>query len=232
MVNDLDPPGLQNLGIGAKATLFPNSRFSLFGIKIVGALEPDPHGRAAQPISTPPRGGDQLTGGGPQDHGREIRQRASRADPLQRRHTVDDALDAIEASPPATGLNRIEHSTMARADAQADEGAGRAAHVLMNHVFFYGAAYRDQIFGRADGVRTAVPASPKGCLHPPYRAPCSPPGALRRPDRDDASATSKVGDRPDQAISVEAALRAVTSPPPSRWPGRPSRSLEAGRRTS
>ena len=58
---------------------------------------------------------------------------------------IDAALDAIEAAygaNPPTGINRIEHATMARAD-QLDrmKRLGVQPSFLMNHVFLYGAAF-------------------------------------------------------------------------------------------
>ena len=86
---------------------------------------------------------------------------------------------------------------------------------LMNHVRFYGAAYREQIFGaeRAafmDPAGACVRAGLPFTLH--SDAPCSPPGPLalistavtRRCIIDG----SVVG--PDQAISLDDAIRAVT----------------------
>ncbi len=71
--------------------------------------------------------------------------------------TIDAALDAIEATygaNPATGINRIEHCTMARADQIARMKAlGVQPSFLMNHVHLYGAAYRDLLFERS--VRNA-----------------------------------------------------------------------------
>jgi predicted amidohydrolase YtcJ len=134
--------------------------------------------------------------------------------------TIDDALDAIEAAygaNPPTGLNRIEHSTMVRPDQLTRmKTLGVEPSFLMNHVFFYGAAYRDQIFGpeRAafmDPAGACVKDGIPFTLH--TDAPCSPPGALRLVQ----TAVTRVCDidksvvGPDQKVSVEEALRAVTS---------------------
>ena len=86
---------------------------------------------------------------------------------------------------------------------------------LMNHVRFYGAAYRDQIFGpeRAaftDPAGACVRADLPFTLH--TDSPCSPPGSLalvstavtRRCDIDG----STIGR--DQAVTLDQALRAVT----------------------
>ena len=74
---------------------------------------------------------------------------------------IDDALDAIEqayGANPATGLNRIEHATMARQDqTRKNEAARRASRASSRLLYLYGAAYRDQIFGpeRADFMAPA-----------------------------------------------------------------------------
>ena len=86
---------------------------------------------------------------------------------------------------------------------------------LMNHVRFYGAAYRDQIFGPertafTDPAGACVKADLPFTLH--TDAPCSPPGPLtlvstamtRRCVIDGSTIGS------DQAVSLDHALRAVT----------------------
>jgi predicted amidohydrolase YtcJ len=134
-------------------------------------------------------------------------------------YTVDIALDAIEAAYSASidyGVNRIEHSTMARADQILRMKELKVQpSFLMNHVRFYGAAYRDHIFGpeRAafmDPAGACVKAGLPFTLH--SDGPCSPPGPLalistamtRRCIIDN----SVVG--PDQAVSLDDAIRAVT----------------------
>jgi predicted amidohydrolase YtcJ len=86
---------------------------------------------------------------------------------------------------------------------------------LMNHVYFYGAAYRDQLFGperaarmdcAADFVRAGVPFT----LH--SDAPCSNVGTLQLVQtavtRRCAIDGSVIG--PEQAVSLTEALKAVT----------------------
>jgi predicted amidohydrolase YtcJ len=134
-------------------------------------------------------------------------------------YTADIALDAIEAAYAGStefGVNRLEHATMARPD-QIERMKKLAVQpsFLMNHVRFYGAAYRDQIFGpeRAafmDPAGACVKAGLPFTLH--TDGPCSPPGPLalistavtRRCIIDN----SVVG--PDQAVSLDDAIRAVT----------------------
>lgn len=225
MYNDLkSAEGYKNLGMGAKAALFPNSRFSLFGIKIVGdGSNQTLTGAQTIPyLNTTEKG---TTNYSAADLKQMVAAIKAAGLPVQIHcngdAAVDDALDAIEAAygtgpAPATGLNRIEHSTMARADQlKRMKALGVQPTFLMNHVFFYGAAYRDQLFGPE---RTAFMDPAGACVAEglPFTihtdAPCSPPGALRLVQ----TAVTRVCDidksviGPDQAISVEAALRAVT----------------------
>ncbi len=133
--------------------------------------------------------------------------------------TIDIALDAIEAaygSSTDAGVNRIEHATMARADQIVRmKRLNVQPSFLMNHVRFYGAAYRDQIFGpeRAAFMDPAAACVKEGLpftLH--TDGPCSPPGPLaligtavtRRCVIDEFV----VG--PDQAVALDDAIRAVT----------------------
>ena len=133
--------------------------------------------------------------------------------------TLDLALDAIEAAygnSTSQGINRIEHSTIARPD---QIGRMKALNVqpsfLMNHVRFYGAAYRDQIFGAertllTDNAGSCVRAGVPFTLH--SDSPCSPVGPLALVE---TAVTRKcVVDgsviAPDQAVTLDQALRAVT----------------------
>lgn len=134
--------------------------------------------------------------------------------------TIDYALNAIEAAygaNPSVGINRIEHSTMLRPDQIGRmKTLGVEPSFLMNHVYFYGAAYRDQLFGPE---RAAFMDPAGACLREgvPFTlhtdAPCSPLGPLRliqtAVTRRCAVDNSIVG--PDQAIAVEDAIRAITS---------------------
>ena len=104
-------------------------------------------------------------------------------DPLPGRRGGDDALDAIEqayGADPATGLNRIEHATMARQD-QIDrmKRLGVQPSFIPDFVYLYGAAYRDRIFGpeRADFMVPRSLPRRRGC--PLRSTPTSPPLACR-----------------------------------------------------
>ena len=133
--------------------------------------------------------------------------------------TLDLALDAIEATYgpyPATGVNRIEHCTITRPEQIERMAAlGVQPSFLMNHVFFYGAAYRDQLFGPERAARMD-PAADCVKLGLPFTihtdAPCSNIGTLQLVQ---AAVTRKcsvdgsiVG--AEQAVSLTDALKAVT----------------------
>lgn len=210
-------------GRGAQASLFPNSRFSLFGIKIIG----DGSNQTKTGAQTIPYlGTDQK--GSPNYPPAELKTMVAAVKaagwPVQIHcngdATIDYALDAIEAAygaNPTSGINRIEHSTLARPDQlKRMKALGVQPTFLMNHVFFYGAAYRDQLFGpeRAafmDPAGACVREELPFTLH--TDGPCSPLGSLRliqtAVTRRCVVDNSIVG--PDQAISVEEAIRAVTS---------------------
>jgi predicted amidohydrolase YtcJ len=211
-----------SMGVGAKATRFPDSRFSLFGIKIVG----DGSNQTKTGAQTKPYLNDTSKGASNFSFA-EIKQMCAAAKAVgwptlihcNGDATIDDALNAFEAvygANPPTGVNRIEHSTMARPDQLLRMKAlGVQPSFLMNHVFLYGAAYRDQIFGPErtafmDPAGACVKAELPFTLH--TDAPCSPVGPLRliqaAVTRQCAIDKSIIG--ADQAISVENALKATT----------------------
>jgi predicted amidohydrolase YtcJ len=130
------------------------------------------------------------------------------------------ALDAIEsaygASPPAEGINRIEHAPQVNADqlARMKQLGVQPSH-LMNNVYYYGAAYRDEILGAARAERfnpakaffdAGIPFS----IH--SDCPCSPVAPLREigtaVTRICAIDGSVIG--ADQGVPLRAALRAMT----------------------
>jgi len=134
--------------------------------------------------------------------------------------SLENALDAIEAAygaaPPPEGINRIEHCTLANADqiARMKRMGVQPSH-LMNNLYYYGAAYRDQIFGppRAqrfnpanDFLTAGIPFS----IH--SDCPCSPIAPLREigtaVTRICSIDGSVVGE--DQRVPVQAALEGMT----------------------
>ncbi len=210
------------LGVGARATHFPNSRFSLYGIKIVGdgSNQTETGAQTRSYLKSASKGATNFSAA-------EFKQMCAAAKavgwPIQIHcngdATIDDALNAIEAvygAHSSHGVNRIEHSTMARPDQIARMKAlGVQPSFLMNHVFLYGAAYRDQLFGPE---RAAFMDPAAACVHEgvPFTlhtdAPCSPVGPLRLIQ---AAVTRRceidksiVGHA--QAISVAHALKATT----------------------
>lgn len=220
-----DMKGLEpyrSLGLGAKAAQLPNSLFSLYGIKVVG----DGSNQTETGAQTRPYL-DSESKGTPNFDGAQLKEMVAQIKAAgmpvlvhcNGDYTIDLALDAIEAAYAgslACGINRIEHSTMARPDQILRmKKLNVQPSFLMNHVRFYGAAYRDQIFGPertafTDPAGACVKADLPFTLH--TDAPCSPPGplalvstAMTRRCVIDGSTIGL-----DQAVSLDHALRAVT----------------------
>jgi hypothetical protein len=134
---------------------------------------------------------------------------------------VDQILDAIEAAygaNPVTGLNRIEHATMARQDQiERMTKLGCEPSFMMDFVLLYGAAYRDQIFGsqRASFMVPAGAAAKAGLgfsLHTDNPAAGLPLNPMRLVEtsvtRRCMTDNSVVG--ADVALTVDEALRGIT----------------------
>ncbi len=218
-IKGLAPFLSRGLGKGAPVG---DSLFSLYGVKIVG----DGSNQTETGAQTKPYL-NSTAKGSPNFDGAALKQMVAEVKalglPVQIHSngdlTIDIALDAIEAAYAGStefGVNRVEHSTMARPD-QIERMKTLAVQpsFLMNHVRLYGAAYRDQLFGpeRAafmDPAGACVKADLPFTLH--TDGPCSPPGPLalistavtRRCIIDN----SVVG--PDQAVTLDDAIRAVT----------------------
>lgn len=135
--------------------------------------------------------------------------------------SLQRALDAIEAaygsSPPPTGINRIEHCTLANPDQIARMKAmGVQPSHLMNNLYYYGAAYRDKIFG-AERANRFNPANSYLTAGIPFSlhsdCPCSPVAPLREigtaVTRICSTDGSVVGE--NERVPIEAALRAMTT---------------------
>ena len=214
--------GFASLGPGDKARKFPDSRFSLYGIKFwadgsdqaesaaqtMPYLRSDQKGKTNYPVS-------KMT---------DLCRAAKDAGwPIlihcQGDAAIDGALDAIEGAygvNPATGLNVLQHATMARQD-QLDrvKRLGVEISFLPDLLYLYGAAYRDQIFGPErtqfmEPMAAALKAGIKFSLH--TDSPVSPAGPLRlvqiAATRRCAIDHSLIG--PDQAIGIDEALKAIT----------------------
>ena len=212
----------RDLGVGAKATQLPDSLFSLYGVKIVGdGSNQTETGAQTKPyLDTDKKGSPNFDADQMKKMVADVK--AAGLPVLihcNGDYTIDIALDAIESAygnSTSSGINRIEHSTMARPDQiQRMKKLNVQPSFLMNHVRFYGAAYRDHIFGReraafTDPAGACVKAELPFTLH--TDAPCSPVGSLalastaitRRCDIDGTTIGA------DQAITLDQALRAIT----------------------
>jgi predicted amidohydrolase YtcJ len=212
----------RSIGLGPKGATVANSKFSLYGVKIIG----DGSNQTETGAQTKPYL-NSTSKGSPNFDAAQMKQMVAEVKDFglpvlihcNGDYTIDIALDAIEAAYAGStdyGVNRIEHSTMARPDQILRmKKLNVQPSFLMNHLRFYGAAYRDQIFGPErsafmDPAGACVKAGLPFTLH--TDGPCSPPGPLalistavtRRCIIDN----SAVG--PDQAISLDDAIRAVT----------------------
>lgn len=212
----------RSLNPGAKGAQIPNTLFSLYGVKIVGdGSNQTLTGAQTEPyLNSASKGKSNFDASQMMEMVRKVHDaKLPVLIHCNGDYTIDIALDAIEAAYKGSidyGINRIEHSTMVRLDQiKRMKRLNVQPSFLMNHVRFYGAAYRDDIFGpgRAENtdpagwcVREDLPFT----LH--SDAPCSPVGAL---DLVSTAVTRKceidssvIG--PDQAVTIDRALRAVT----------------------
>lgn len=212
----------RQLGLGPKGAQIPNTLFSLYGVKIVGdGSNQTLTGAQTEPyLNTASKGKSNFDANQMKEMVKKVHDaKLPVLIHCNGDYTIDIALDAIEAAYNGStefGINRIEHSTMVRLDQiQRMKRINVQPSFLMNHVRYYGAAYRDDIFG----PRRAANTDPAGwCVQQgvPFTlhsdAPCSPVGALslvstavtRKCDVDG----SVIG--PDQAVTLDQALRGVT----------------------
>ncbi len=134
--------------------------------------------------------------------------------------SLEMALDAIEkhygSAPPATGINRIEHCPQAHPEQIARmKRLGVQPSHLMNNLYYYGAAYRDEIFG-AERAATIYPAGDMHRAGIPFSihsdCPCSPVAPLREIGTAVARQCSIDGSivGPGEAVPIEAALAGMT----------------------
>lgn len=211
-----------SLGSGAQARRIAGSRFSLYGIKFWadGSNQQETAAQTKPYLHSTQKG----TANYSETQMAQMCRAARDAGwPIlihcQGDAAIDDALDAIESAygaAPPTGLNRVEHATLARQDQlERMKRLGVEPTFLMALLHLYGAAYREDILG---AERTAFMIPTRACeaaglpfsLH--TDSPAGPIGPLqlvqiattRRCEIDG----SIVG--PDQTISVESALKAVT----------------------
>jgi predicted amidohydrolase YtcJ len=211
-----------SLGSGAKARRLPDSRFSLYGMKFWA----DGSNQAESAAQTRPylHSAEKGKTNYPESKMTDLCRAAKDAGwPIlihcQGDAAIDDALDAIESAygaNPATGLNVIQHATMARED-QLDrmQRLGVEVTFLPDLLYLYGAAYRDQILGpeRTAFMEPMRAAAKKGLVFSIHTdAPVAPAGPLRLVQiavtRRCAIDHSVIG--PEQAITIDEALKAIT----------------------
>jgi len=212
------------LGPSHKARLIPNSRFSLYGIKVWadGSPQAETAWQTKPYLNTNKRG----SAGYKPEQMLDICKKAKAAGWTMLAHcqgdaAVDEYLDALEnayGANPTTGLNRIEHATMARQD-QIDrmKRLGYEPSFMTDFVYLYGDAYRDKIFGNPR-ASFAVPfgAAAKAKLNysvhsdnPATGLPLNPMRhveiqLMRRCNVDN----SVIG--PDQRVDIQHAIRAIS----------------------
>ena len=212
------------LGSPAMAKKIPNSRFSLYGMKFWadGSNQAEMAAQTQPYLNTADKGSINYPGP-------EMAELCSTAMDAgwsilihcQGDAAVDAALDAIESAygaNPVTGVNRLEHATMARQDQiERMKALQVEPSFIPDFLHLYGAAYRDQIFGspRADFM---VPSGAAADVGLPFSLHSDAPATglsvnplrhvqtavTRRCDTDD----TLVG--PDLGIHIDAAMRAVT----------------------
>lgn len=212
------------LGPSSKARRFPNSRFSLYGVKFWtdGSNQLETAAQTKPYLNTQSRGAETYT----PSQMKDICQKAKAGGwtilaHCQGDRSLDDYLDAMEAAygaNPKSGLNRVEHATMARQD-QIDrmKRLGCEPTFMPDFIYLYGNAYRDTLFGpeRAAFMVPFGAAHKAGIgfsLHSDNPAAGMPMNPLRLVEiavtRRCVIDNSILG--PDLRLTVDAALRAVT----------------------
>ena len=212
------------LGPGTRARHLPNSRFSLYGMKFWA----DGSNQAESAAQSQPYLKSSSKGHANYDVAQMTALCRTARDagwPIlihcQGDAAVEDALDAIEqayGANPVTGLNRIEHATMARPDQiERMKRLGIEPSFIPDFIYLYGGDYRDQIFGpqRANFMVPAGAAAKAGVpftLHSDSPATGLPINPLRHVQtavtRRCATDDSVVG--PDMSITIDQAMRAIT----------------------
>lgn len=212
------------LGPSSMAKKLPNSRFSLYGMKFWA----DGSNQAQMAAQTQPylNRNDKGATNYPASEMAALCGAARKAGwsiliHCQGDAAVDAALDAIEAAygtSPSTGVNRLEHATMARRDQiERMKALQVEPSFIPDFLYLYGAAYRDQIFGspRADFMVPAGAAATAGVpmsLHSDAPAAGLPVNPLRHVQTavTRRCATDRTVIGPELALTIDAAMRAVT----------------------
>ena len=143
-----------SLGPGDKARKIPDSRFSLYGMKFWadGSNQAESAAQTKPYLRTTERGKANYTASQMAEMCRAAKEAGW---PIlihcQGDAAIDDALDAIEAAygaHPATGLNVLQHATLARQDQlERTKRLGAEITFLPDLLYLYGSAYRDEILG-------------------------------------------------------------------------------------
>jgi len=213
-----------SLGPSDRARVLPDSRFSLYGMKYWG----DGSNQAETAAQTEPYLGTDKRGslGYTNAEAIELCTKAKGAGWTILVHSqgdaaVDQILDAIETvygAHPATGLNRVEHATMARADQiERMKRLGCEPSFMTDFVHLYGADYRDTLFGPERAafmvpVGAAAKAGIGYSLHTDNPAAGLPLNPMRLVEtavtRRCMTDNSVIG--PDLALTVDQALRGIT----------------------
>jgi predicted amidohydrolase YtcJ len=209
---------------GASALEIPDSLLSFYAVKIVADGSPQQESAfQAQPYLN---SADRGTPNYPVDKLNELVMKVKNAGWPVSIHCNGDAslemaLDAIElaygpSSAPPTGINRIEHCPQARPEQIARmKKLGVQPSYLMNNLYYYGAAYRDAIFG-AQRAADIYPAGDFLASGIPFSihsdSPCSPVAPLREIGTAVARVCSIDGSivGSEQRVPIEAALKAMT----------------------
>lgn len=212
------------LGPSTRARRIPDSRFSLYGMKFWadGSNQAETAAQTQPYLNSRRKGQESYT---PAEMV-ALCQKAKDAGwtilcHCQGDASVDEYLNAMErvyGAMPATGLNRVEHATMARQDQiERMKRLGCEPSFITDFVYLYAAAYRDQLFGpeRADFMVPVGAAARLGIgysLHsdnPAAGLPLNPlrlvQTAVTRRCMVDGSVVGA-----DLALSIDQALRGIT----------------------
>lgn len=212
------------LGPPDKARHIPNSRLSLYGMKMWadGSNQAEMAAQSQPYLNSTSTGKANYT---PTEFAKLCQSAKDAGWPImihcQGDAAVEEAIDAIEqvyGKNPATGINRVDHATMARRDQiERMKSLGIEPTFIPDFIYLYGAAYRDQIFGpqRAEFMAPAGAAAQAGVefsLHSDAPAAGLPPNPLRivqtavtRRCTIDGSVLGA-----DLRLTVDQAMRAVT----------------------
>lgn len=213
------------LGPSDRARRIPDSRFSLYGMKFWadGSNQAETAAQTKPYLNSESRGTQSYTPSEMVDLCRKAKDAGwTILSHCQGDAAVDQYLDAMETvygENPPSGLNRVEHATMARQDQiERMKRLGCEPTFMTDFIYLYGEAYRDEIFGpaRAEFMAPVGAAAKLGIgysMHTDNPAAGLPPNPLRLVQtavtRRCLTDNSVLG--PDLRLTVAEALRGVTS---------------------